>query len=63
MRAMPAVLLSVLLTVVGCSSKLTDAAPATVEPARAAVSPPPMTAPAGQVLPLGGSQLEEAGQP
>ena len=46
--------LAVLLTVVGCSSKLTDAAPATVEPARAAVSPPPATAPSGQVLPLGG---------
>jgi len=51
---MLAVLLTVLLTVTGCSSKLTDAAPATVEPARAAVSPPPATAPAGQVLPLGG---------
>ena len=47
-------MLAVLLTVVGCSSKLTDAAPATVEPARPAVSPPPTTAPAGQVLPLGG---------
>jgi len=47
-------MLAVLLTVTGCSSKLTDAAPATVEPAGAAVSPPPATAPAGQVLPLGG---------
>lgn len=46
--------LAVLLTVVGCSSKLTNSAPATVEPARAAVSPPSATAPAGQVLPLGG---------
>lgn len=43
-----------LLTITGCSSKLTDAAPATIEPARAAVSPPPATTPAGQVLPLGG---------
>jgi hypothetical protein len=47
-------MLAVLLTVVGCSSKLTDAAPATVEPARPAVSPPPSTTPAGRVLPLGG---------
>jgi len=51
---MLAVLLTVLLTVTGCSSKLTDAAPATVEPARPAESPPPTTAPVGQVLPLGG---------
>jgi DNA-binding beta-propeller fold protein YncE len=51
---MLAALLTVPLTVVGCSSKLTDAAPATVEPARAAVSPPPATTPTGQVLPLGG---------
>jgi hypothetical protein len=51
---MLALLLTVLLTVTGCSSKLTDVAPATVEPARAAVSPPPATAPVGQVLPLGG---------
>jgi len=41
----------------GCSelaSTLTDVPPATIEPARAAVSPPPATAPAGQILSLKG---------
>jgi len=44
-----------LVTVVagGCS-KLTDVPPATIEPARAALSPRPATPPAGQILPLGG---------
>ena len=38
----------------GCSSKLTDPAPATIEPAGAAVSPPPGRPPVGDVLALGG---------
>lgn len=38
----------------GCSSKLTDPGPATIEPASAAVSPPPGRPPVGDVLALGG---------
>lgn len=38
----------------GCSSNPADAPPPTIEPARAAVSPPVTVAPAGQVVPLGG---------
>jgi sugar lactone lactonase YvrE len=38
----------------GCSSKLTDPGPATIEPAGAAVSPPPERPPVGDVLALGG---------
>ena len=38
----------------GCSSKLTDPGPATIEPAGAAVSPPPGRPPVGDVLALGG---------
>jgi len=38
----------------GCSSKLTDPGPATIEPAGAATSPPPDRPPAGDVLALGG---------
>ncbi|MGI9123899.1 MAG: hypothetical protein ACR2JM_03990, partial [Mycobacterium sp.] len=38
----------------GCSSTKIDVAPPTIEPARAALSPRPATAPAGQVLPLTG---------
>ena len=37
----------------GCGSKALHSAPPTVEPARAAVSPPTTATPAGQVLPLG----------
>jgi len=38
----------------GCSSKLTDPGPATIEPAGAATSPPPERPPVGDVLTLGG---------
>ena len=38
----------------GCSSNPADAPPPTIQPARVGVSPPAVTAPAGQVLPLGG---------
>ena len=38
----------------GCSSKLTDPGPATIEPASAATSPPPDRPPAGDVLALTG---------
>jgi hypothetical protein len=38
----------------GCSSKLTDPGPATIEPAGAAASPPPERPPVGDVLALGG---------
>jgi hypothetical protein len=38
----------------GCSSKLTDPGPATIEPAGAATSPPPDRPPAGNVLALTG---------
>ena len=38
----------------GCSSDPFDAPPPTIEPAAAAVSPPVSTAPAGEVMPLGG---------
>ena len=38
----------------GCSSKLTDPGPATIEPAGAAASPPPGRPPVGEVLALGG---------
>jgi sugar lactone lactonase YvrE len=40
--------------VTGCSSKLTDPGPATIEPAGAAASPPPGRPPVGEVLALGG---------
>jgi hypothetical protein len=46
-------LLAVSVVLTGCS-KLTDVPPKTIEPARAALSPRPATAPAGQVLPLDG---------
>lgn len=49
--------LAVAFTVAGlaaCSSKHLDVAPPTIEPARAAVSPPAVAAPAGRVLPLSG---------
>ena len=46
-------MLALMLVASGCGSKLTDAPPRTIEPARAAVSPPPATAPAGEVLALG----------
>lgn len=38
----------------GCSSNPADAPPPTIQPAQVGVSPPAVTAPAGQVLPLGG---------
>lgn len=39
----------------GCSSNPVDTDPPTIEPGRAAVSPPPAATPAGEVLPLGGN--------
>ncbi len=47
-------LLIAFAAVSGCSSNPADAPPPTIEPARAAVSPPATVAPAGQVIPLGG---------
>ena len=47
-------MLALVLVVTGCSSKLTDPTPATIEPATAAVSPSPAQAPAGEVLAVGG---------
>ena len=38
-------MLALMLVASGCGSKLVDAPPRTIEPARAAVSPPPATAP------------------
>jgi hypothetical protein len=52
-RTVVAGLLAASVVLTGCS-KLTDVAPKTIEPARAALSPRPATAPAGQVLPLDG---------
>lgn len=47
-------MLALMLVVGGCSSKLTDPAPATIEPGAAAESPAPAQTPAGEVLPVGG---------
>ena len=52
LRAAVAGLLTVSVLASGCS-KLTDVAPATIEPARAALSPRPATVPAGEIIPLG----------
>ena len=54
LRRYTGVLLTVVAVATGCSSSPFDAPPPTIEPAQAAVSPPPTTAPAGQVLALGG---------
>jgi hypothetical protein len=43
-----------LLLATGCSSNPLDASPSTIEPARAAESPPVSQQPAGAVVPLGG---------
>lgn len=51
-RLAAAVICAVLTT--GCSSKLVNTTPPTIEPATAAVSPAAAVAPAGQVLPLPG---------
>lgn len=48
-------LLAALIPVAGCSSEsVLDIRPPTIEPARPALSPPPVARPAGQVLPLAG---------
>lgn len=47
-------LLLAVLVLGGCSSDPADAPPPTIQPARVGVSPQAVTAPAGQVLPLGG---------
>ena len=52
-RSVAAGLLTVSVVLGGCA-KLSDVAPKTIEPARAALSPRPATAPAGQVIPLDG---------
>ncbi len=49
-----AVVLICAILAVGCSSRLVDSTPPTIEPATAAVSPPAAAAPAGRVLPLPG---------
>ena len=48
-------LLMAIAVLSGCSSNLADAPPPTIEPARAAVSPPVATTPAGTLIPLGGN--------
>lgn len=53
-RSAAAGLLAVALITGGCKSNPLDSAPPTVEPARAATSPPVSSPPAGQVLPLAG---------
>lgn len=52
MRSIAAGLLAVGMIAAGCASNPIAGAPATIEAARAAKSPAPATAPAGQVLPL-----------
>ena len=52
-RALAVVALAVSVALGGCSTKI-DVAPPTIEPARAASSPPTAVSPAGQVLPLAG---------
>lgn len=47
--------LAVALIAAGCKSGPISIAPPTIAPARAADSPPPVAAPAGQVLPLAGN--------
>lgn len=49
-----AALLAAVIAAAGCSKNPIDTAPPTIEPARAASSPPTSTAPTGQVLPLAG---------
>ncbi len=53
-RAAASGLLALALALGGCSSNPMDAPPPTIEPARAAVSPPTATPPAGRVVPLAG---------
>jgi len=54
-RGLVAGIAAVTLIVGGCAKNPLDSAPPTIEPARAAQSPPAVDAPAGQVLPLAGS--------
>jgi DNA-binding beta-propeller fold protein YncE len=53
LRRSTAVFLAVVTLTAGCSSNSLTAPP-TIEPAGPAISPPPATRPAGEVLPLGG---------
>ena len=46
--------LALALSAPGCAEKIVSTAPPTIEPARAAVSPPPAVAPAGEVIATGG---------
>ena len=59
-RGLAAGLLALTIVAGGCSKSPIDVTPPTIEPARAAPSPPPATAPAGQVLPLAGSPQSAA---
>ncbi|WP_328357428.1 hypothetical protein OG976_02480 [Mycobacterium sp. NBC_00419] len=54
LRRCTGVFLTLAVLATGCSSSPLDAPPPTIEPAQAAISPPPATPPAGQVLALGG---------
>jgi hypothetical protein len=53
-RAVAGAVAALALLATGCSSNHTDAAPPTIAPAQAAVSPPATVPPAGSVRPLGG---------
>ncbi len=55
MRRLAAGLLAVTALATGCSSKLIDSAPPTIETASAGQSPPVATAPSGQIIALRGS--------
>ncbi|WP_183505548.1 MULTISPECIES: YncE family protein [unclassified Mycolicibacterium] len=54
LRRSAVVLLTFAVLATGCSSNPLTAPPPTIEPATPAVSPPPGTRPAGELLPLGG---------
>lgn len=54
-RSVAAGLLAVIMVAGGCKSGPVSTAPRTIEPARAAESPPTTAAPAGQILPLAGN--------
>lgn len=54
-RSLLGVLLAAAVVAGGCSENPIDTAPATIEPATAALSPPAGTPPAGEIVPLGGN--------
>lgn len=55
LRRYAGVFLAMATLATSCSSNPFDAPPPTIEPARAAASPPPTTRPVGQIIGLGGS--------